>query len=1048
MNNKLLYFALAVLALPACVNETEMLDEADGVPQMTICASIPDEPLAKAGFTVPDGGVGLHVAWKAGDNIRVISGANSAVYNIQDGFTDHVASFTGPAVAGDYFDIIAPGSYKSVSEAEAGNLTLTQNGNGSTAHLVFTAKLGHVAKADLPNITFSDSWSSEHAGTTFNRGGIVKFALTLPAAVKAPKKVVMTGIGNKEIAVNLTGVDLTSEHVLTAYAQSGWDDISIPAWTGFTVGVLDGDGNYYSATKNVGNAAKTLKAGSQNIFTIKDGFSKQLFAGGKGTIDSPYLIANAEQLDNIHEEGVLKHQERVYFRLIDDIDMADYLADHTWIPINWKTPYDYIVNFDGGNHTIDNFTCTFDKATATVGGAEEGALGPDRPYDKPAFFGVLYGECYDLRFTNAVIDNSYSTPTGILAGYCGYTAKKATVWNVHVQGSVTFKRGTGVANVQTSCVGGFCGRVDHAFIDSCSSDCDVWSNVNYTGGFFGIDWADASTIRNCYSTGSVRGDQRAGGIAGGLIRYDTKIINCYSTCSVDASRNVGGIVGFANLDQGTGNDTLMPDNVIQGCIAWQPSLQTRTYEGATSTNDYYSSGAIVGFTATHNYLVNCKRRSDMNFRDYSDEQALYDQADANPTTPLVLNNPNTNVYKHYYPYHGKSFSGTLSQAAKAIGWDETVWDLSGPTPVLTGAVEVLPPEEVPSSGDPNVPAGSSISRDFPEDGACDGKWTVTEIEDGITYYHYYGICDLSWMDSGSRWQEVYVLDYDLSNTDYEVKLVYTNPSATCSDVFEKTEAIAAINAGYERGSIALKANGFWDGESDDYYLYPNGYPVSYIPNNYITDNESRQIYNWKSEGTVYFDGKQGVRIAFDGFLSGTAANHGKDCKVKTVQEERAFYLSCTDDEPAFVSSSPILIANYVQFGRTFKDRHSNVTASSEEPKAHQSQVCPRTAVALAYPPSGGEHLLLIVCDGRYPESKKRGYGMSALWLTRFIAEYFGPKYMLNLDGGGSSTMCVQDQGDMDTHVVNYPVDNYSDGGKVNHAGQRARDSYIVIVPAE
>ena len=1044
MSKRVLIFALALplTVLAGCVHEQE-LDEAQS-PVMTIRASLPEEPVSKAGFSVPESGTGLHVAWKAGDNIRVISGSNSAVYTIQDGFTDHVATFSGPEVAGSKFDIVCPGTYASAEEAEAGNPALTQTGNGSTDHLVFTAKLSGVAKADLPEITFSDAWVADHSGTSLNRGVIVKFVLTLPSGVTSPSKVLMQGLG-KDISVNLKNVTLGSDRVLTAYAQGGWEDVNID-WKPFTVTVLDADGTAYAVSNTI-QGSKTLKAGAQNSIKITSGFTKQLFAGGDGTEGNPYLIANALQLDNMHADGVLKHQEMVYFRVIDDIDMASYLQTHTWVPINWKTPYDYIVNLDGGNHTIDHFSCSFTKEQAQQGGQDDGSLGPDRPYDKPAFFGVLYGECHDLKFTNAVVTNEYSTPTAILAGYCGYTAKKASVWNVHVQGKVTFTAGTGVPNNQTSCVGGFAGRVDCAFIESCSADVEVSSNKNYAGGFFGIDWADASVIRNCFSTGSVRGDQRAGAFAGGLIRYDTKIINCYSTASVSATRCAGGIVGFANLDSNKNYTTNMPDNVIQGCIAWQSEIKTRTYDGEDSNNNYYSSGAILGITATHNYLTNCLRRSDMVFQDYTGNMVLYDQENASPSVPLVVNNPKPSTYTHYYPYHGKAFNGTLSQAAKSLGWDETVWDLSGSTPKLTGAVEAPSQTDQPTSGEPNVPAGTSISRNFPANGS--NNWTVTEVAEGINFYHFYGICADTWMDSGTRWQEVYVIDYDLSNTDYEVKLVYANPTATCSQVFESTNAVAAINAGYERTSIALKTNLFLDMDNGSLYEYATGYPVSYIPNNYITDNENRTIYNWKSEGTFYTDGKQGVRIAFDGFLSGTAANYGADCQVKTVQEERAFYQTCTDNEPAFVSSAPILIDNYVLFGRSWKDRHTNVTSSSEEPKAHQGQTCPRTAVALAYPPSGGEHLLLVVCDGRYAESTQRGYGMSALWLTRFMANYFGPKYMLNLDGGGSSTMCVRDNNyDMYDYVVNYPCDNYSSGGKIDHAGERARDSYIVIVPAE
>ncbi len=146
MNSKRVHFlvlALTLSVLAGCTREQDPVLEQ--VPVMTIRASLPEEPVTRAGFSVPESGPGLHLAWQEGDCIRVISGGASAVYNIEDGFTDHTARFSGPEVAGNTFDIICPGTYGSVSEAEAGDPALTQVGNGSTEHLVFTAKLSGVS---------------------------------------------------------------------------------------------------------------------------------------------------------------------------------------------------------------------------------------------------------------------------------------------------------------------------------------------------------------------------------------------------------------------------------------------------------------------------------------------------------------------------------------------------------------------------------------------------------------------------------------------------------------------------------------------------------------------------------------------------------------------------------------------------------------------------------------------------------------------------------------------------------------------------------------
>lgn len=1008
-----LLFAATTLVVVGCLREQAPVHDS---PRISIRAYIPEEPLSKASFSVPTSGVGLHLAWQANDNIRVINADNPAaseVYDIQDGFTDHVATFSGKAVAGDQFNIICPGSYASVAEAGIGK-TLSQTGNGSTDHLFFTALLANVDKADLSEITFSEEWVSAHPGTTLKLGGIVRFVLTLPDALTQPTKVVLSA-PNVNVSVNIEGVTLSTEHILTAYAPSSWADIDLPAGTALTVAVYDAGGAYYSVTKTLG-ADKTLKAGAQNLITIDGGFTEQLFAGGDGTPANPYLIATAKQLDNIRT--VLASEQKKHFRLIEDIDMEAYLAKTPWEPLNWKNPYDCPVDFDGDNHTIDHFSCKHSGQS----------------WDKPAFFGLLYGECYDVNFTNAVIENN-SNVAGILAGYCGYPNKKATVTNVHVQGSVSQTEGS-------TGVGGLAGRAANAVISSCSADVIITSSVNYTGGLVGLDRDMPIIIQNCWTSGSVSGNQRVGGIMGGITISQSEIINCFSTAAVSASRCLGGIAGHCNLDDSSGAacETTYPDNLVKGCIAWQTTLETRTKKN--TTDSFWSSGAILGFTSRHTYLTDCKRNPSLSFTDFNPSLTLYDQNNATPDSPLSVTNPNPSLLKHLSPYHGQAAASTnLSTVAKSLGWNESAWDLSGDTPVLTGVIE---PVAATTSGNDNVPLGTNIDRAFPVNGTKNGvTWTVTQVGEGLRYYHGYGKPTESWMaGGGTTWQEVYVTDYDLTKTDYEVKLVVASPGAITSKVFEQTGAVAAINCGYEKASVAIKTNAFLNTSTGDFTDYPGGYSYSFMPNNTIADTG---IANWKNEGAFYCDGKQGVRIAFDSYNGGCTDNNGTGTTVKAINDERLFYKLGTYSEPAFVSSAPILTANYTLFGRTFVTRNPD-TSKSESPGKHQDSKYPRTAVAIAYPDGVTPHLLLIACDGRYAESTERGYGMSALWLTRYMANYFGPRYMLNLDGGGSTTMCVKDQGDPTTHVVNYPCDNYTEGGIIDHGGERKRDTFIVIVP--
>lgn len=360
----------------------------------------------------------------------------------------------------------------------------------------------------------------------------------------------------------------------------------------------------------------------------------------------------------------------------------------------------------------------------------------------------------------------------------------------------------------------------------------------------------------------------------------------------------------------------------------------------------------------------------------------------------------------------------------------------------TGGEDLLP---AVTSGGNNVPQGTNIDRAFPVNGTKKGvTWQVTTVADGIKYYHGYGKPTETWMDGGnSRIQEIYVVALDLTKTQYQVKLVSSTGSIATSKAFAKTGAIAAINCSYEFTSIAMRANAILNTSNWQLTNYPSGQVVADMPNDYIG---TTTVPNWKSEGAFYCDGERGVRISFDGYNGGCRDNNGTGTKVKSLSTIRQFYNFGSIPEPGFVSSAPILAANYTLFGRTFVTRNSSTSGGGEAPGNHQSACSPRTAVAIAYPDGVTPHLLLIVCDGRYVESTGRGYGMNALWLTRYMANYFGPRYMLNLDGGGSSTMCVQNQGDPSTHVVNYPYDNSESGTVANHAGERKRKSFIVILP--
>jgi len=89
---------------------------------------------------------------------------------------------------------------------------------------------------------------------------------------------------------------------------------------------------------------------------------------------------------------------------------------------------------------------------------------------------------------------------------------------------------------------------------------------------------------------------------------------------------------------------------------------------------------------------------------------------------------------------------------------------------------------------------------------------------------------------------------------------------------------------------------------------------------------------------------------------------------------------------------------------------------------------PRTAVGV----TENNHLLLVTVDGRSSEA----HGMSIPELAELM-ESLGARSALNLDGGGSTAMWLQDYG-----VVSFPSDN----GQFDHSGERGVANALLLIP--
>ena len=289
-------------------------------------------------------------------------------------------------------------------------------------------------------------------------------------------------------------------------------------------------------TGNVSTIADFYAA--ETTITMNDHYSITanfiLFAGGSGTAEDPYQIADWRHLDNVR--NYLNH----HFIVINDLDSnsAGYteLASATanegkgWEPIGTGL-YPFTGSLNGQGYEIrDLFIDRPDESDVGLFGVvDEGGVienvgvvnGNVTGYDNA---GGLVGK------NEGTVSNSYSTGNvtgnanvGGLVGYNFY----GTVTDSYSPGSVT-----GQSNV-----GGLVGWNRGTMSNSYSTG-SVTGNDN-VGGLVG---KNSGTASNSYSTGSVTGNDNVGGLVGRNDGTGTAS-NSYSTGSVTGNTHVGGLVG-------------------------------------------------------------------------------------------------------------------------------------------------------------------------------------------------------------------------------------------------------------------------------------------------------------------------------------------------------------------------------------------------------------------------------------------------------------------------------------------------------------------------
>ncbi len=292
------------------------------------------------------------------------------------------------------------------------------------------------------------------------------------------------------------------------------------------------------------------------------------FAGGDGTEENPYLIADKTHLDNV------RYYLDAHFEMTADIafteaDFAEggkfYHDGKGWQPIGADHQMQFVGTFDGSGHTINGLRADeqgIDQATYV------------------GLFGYNAGTIKNLGMSDSRITSGHS----YVGGIAGYNYRSGTIIGCYNTGFIT-------STASPSNAGGIAG-INSGTISDCHNTGSVASASarSNTGGIVG---SNAGAISDCYNIGSITAasaNSNAGGIAGD----NSETINsCYNTGSITAAASpsyAGGIAG-KNLLGRTISNCYNIGSISGSCAG-----------GIAGENDYmishcYNAGSIFGSDA-------------------------------------------------------------------------------------------------------------------------------------------------------------------------------------------------------------------------------------------------------------------------------------------------------------------------------------------------------------------------------------------------------------------------------------------------------------------
>jgi hypothetical protein len=338
------------------------------------------------------------------------------------------------------------------------------------------------------------------------------------------------------------------------------------------------------------------------------------YSGGNGEPNNPYIIATAEDLNDIgnHPEDFNNH-----FIMVNDINLADYNGarfNMIGIYVGWGNPDNKPFRgvFDGNGHSIYRFT---HSSTNMI------PVGLFRLVNDPN------ARIMNLRLVEPEVDAGSGGDAGWLVGSLVGYLEDGTVANCRVEGCRVFgaeplggmvaesgglitdcyAEGTVIGTYVSDDVGVLLGINWHGDVVNCSS-------AGYAESIWGWDVGGLvgnlsyGSMINCHSTADCNGQGAVGGLVGH--NYYSSIVDSHSTGNVWGLYDLGGLVGENPYGTITGcysTGDIAGDEYLGGLSGTNEGTITDSYStgSASATGGYV--GGLIGWnsssTVSHCYSI-------------------------------------------------------------------------------------------------------------------------------------------------------------------------------------------------------------------------------------------------------------------------------------------------------------------------------------------------------------------------------------------------------------------------------------------------------------